>query len=194
MNNKQARISSYINHKISRKIVDLASEKGYGIKLENLSGINKKFKLKENNKKGSKKLNNIISNWSFYQLQTYIEYKSKLLDVPVYYVNPAYTSQTCSRCGFIGDRQGKVFICNNILCKHKDHADSNASFTIAKKSPIQITPKKSNKNKSMICSTADRDAVESQQRNEHCSLRNPDMAQVAMNINECSTTELQMLL
>lgn len=120
--NKESRKVRDLNHKISRKIVDAAYQNSLGIKLEKLTNIRKK--------KGSKKLNYIKSTWSFYQLQTFIEYKAKLLGVRVEYIDPAYTSQRCSICGTLGDRDKKVFKC--VYCGHKDHADANASFNIAK--------------------------------------------------------------
>lgn len=128
LKNKESNKTKNINHQISRKIVDIAKEKNYGIKLEKLTGITK-------NKRQGKKLNSIKSNWSFYQLQTFIAYKAKLLGVKVFFVDPAFTSQTCSRCGLLGTRDKKQFECPS--CGHKDHADANASFNIAKAVPLQ---------------------------------------------------------
>ena len=62
-----------------------------------------------------------------------IEYKSRLQGVEIILINPSYTSKTCSRCGEIGNRQGKKFKCP---CGHVDHADANASFNIGGQSVI----------------------------------------------------------
>jgi putative transposase len=121
---RESRIVRDINHKVSRKIVNTAHESGKGIKLEDLTGI-------RNSKKNTKSFCYAKHSWSFYQLQMFIEYKAKLLGVDVAYVDPAYTSQSCSRCGLIGNRNKKSFKCPE--CGHVDHADSNAGFNIAKR-------------------------------------------------------------
>ncbi len=150
LKNKESRKARDINHKISRKLVNIAKEKGYGIKLEKLEGIRKK--------KQGKKFNGIKSNWSFYQLQQFVEYKSKLLGVPVFYVAPQYTSQECSKCGQIGDRDKKVFKCN--CCGHVDHADANASFNIGRRS---IMYGKLNADRDVFKSNSDNAQVEMMQ-------------------------------
>jgi putative transposase len=139
---KESRKVRDINHKISRNIVNIAKQKGYGIKLEKLQGIRVK--------KQGKNLNRTKSNWSFFQLQQFVEYKAKLLGVPVLYINPAYTSQRCSRCGDIGTREGKVFRCQH--CEHKDHSDANAAFNIQKAS---ITNGNLNTDRDVFKSTTD---------------------------------------
>jgi len=120
--NRESRIIRDLNHKISKKIVGIATSLGVGIKLERLKGIRKNWKQ-------AKSFRYSLNSWSFYQLSQFIEYKSKLQGVAVAYIEPAYTSQTCSRCGHIGDRNGKGFKCPH--CGHVENADVNASFNIA---------------------------------------------------------------
>jgi len=121
---RERRIVKNINHNVSRKIVDVAKESGKGIKLEDLTDIRQ-------NTKQVKSFRYAKNSWSFYQLQIMIEYKAKLRGVEVAYVDPAYTSKECSRCGQIGTRNRKEFKCPT--CGHVDHADSNAGFNIAKR-------------------------------------------------------------
>lgn len=68
--------------------------------------------------------------WAFAQLATFIQYKARLAGVSVVEVDPAYTSQTCSRCGHIHKPSGKSFLCP--ACGHQDHRDSNAAFNIGR--------------------------------------------------------------
>lgn len=132
-----------LNHKISRKIVDIALYNGCGIKLENLKGIRKLNSKTNSTGKGKSNQNKAekltcsneysLNNWSFHQLQQFIEYKARLQGVEVVYIDPYATSKKCSRCGHTGNRHSKRFECPS--CGHVDHADANAAFNIA------LTPK-----------------------------------------------------
>lgn len=111
-----------LNHKVSRKIVDTAKELGCGIKMERLDGI-------RNNRKHHHNFRYSLHSWGFYQLQQMVEYKARLSGMPVVYIEPAWTSQQCSRCGLMGNRNGIVFKCPH--CGHVEDANVNASFNIA---------------------------------------------------------------
>lgn len=132
-NNKENRKLKDLDHKISRKIVNYALKHKLKIVVEDLTGIRKKTQKG----KGSKTVNRFVNSWSFYRLQSFIEYKSKEHGIPFEKINPHYTSQECSYCSIIGDRNGDTFICKNKKCivyRKKRHSDINAAFNIGKRS------------------------------------------------------------
>ncbi|MFB2769111.1 zinc ribbon domain-containing protein, partial [Pelatocladus sp. BLCC-F211] len=82
---------------------------------------------------------------AFYQLRLFVEYKASIAGVPVVFVPPAYTSQTCSRCGHVHPikgksyRSGKSFKCGH--CGFEHDADINAALNIAALGLSVIQPK-----------------------------------------------------
>ena len=144
--NRESRIVRDLNHKIAKEIVNIAMVNNAGIKLEQLDGI-------RNNRKHSRKFNYSLHSWSFYQLQNFIEYKAKLCGIPLTYVEPKNTSKECSRCGNIGIRDSKKFVCQS--CGHVDHADANASFNIALRQPINSNIGQLNKDRDLFKGSTD---------------------------------------
>ena len=151
-----------INHKVSNKIVQLAITNNCGIKLEKLGGIRKAGKNKVKVNKTGESFKSSINTWEFYQLQSMIEYKSKICGIPLVYIEPAYTSQMCSRCRQIGIRKQKKFSCPH--CGHVDHADANAAFNIALAFNCKVTEGNDQ-------SPADRDAGEGSTDTPHLETR-----------------------
>jgi len=118
----QSRRMTYENHRASRTVVDYAATHRRAIVLEDLKGVNAKgSKIRRYSEKNQ---------WAFAQLALFIEYKAALRGVPVLYVDPAYTSQRCSRCGHIQKPNGKRYKCAS--CGHKEHRDANAAFNIGR--------------------------------------------------------------
>lgn len=120
------------NHNISAQVINFAKKNNAGvIKLEFLEGFGEEEKNKF-----------ILRNWSYFQLQTMIEYKAKKFGISIVYVDPYHTSQTCSCCGNYEDGQRlsqSQFLCKNPDCSNKENgenkivnADYNASLNIAK--------------------------------------------------------------
>uniref|UniRef100_UPI002FDC69CE RNA-guided endonuclease InsQ/TnpB family protein n=1 Tax=Streptomyces sp. IBSBF 3010 TaxID=2903526 RepID=UPI002FDC69CE len=76
-------------------------------------------------------LNRAMLDVGFGEIRRQIEYKAKWHGVRVTAVNPAYTSQTCHRCGHV-DRKSRrtrsLFECTR--CGHVTHADIGAAHNI----------------------------------------------------------------
>ncbi len=95
-----------MNHAIANKIVADAQRTGRGIALEELSGIRGRVRLRRHQRA-------TLSTWPFHQLGAAIAYKARRAGVPFLEVDPAYTSQTCPRCGHVarGNRPGRDHFC-----------------------------------------------------------------------------------
>ena len=130
------------NHIFSKEILEYAIQNEAGvIQMERLTGFGR-----DEHDEVDAGYKFILRYWSFFELQTMIEYKAKAAGIEVRYIDPYHTSQTCSFCGHYekGQRidQG-TFICKNPDCKKgkgkemKDgtftgiNADWNAARNIA---------------------------------------------------------------
>jgi IS605 OrfB family transposase len=122
---KETRFAADVNHRISKKIVTEAQRTGRGIALEDLTGIRDRVRLRKPQRV-------TLHSWAFAQLGSFLEYKSIRAGVPVVYVDPAYTSQTCHVCGNV-DRNSRLdqatYKC--CACGVVAHADVNAALNIA---------------------------------------------------------------
>lgn len=83
------------NHFISNEIIDFAIRYKAGlIKMEMLEGY------------GKEEPNSfILRNWSYFELQNYIQYKAARAGIKVVKIDPYHTSQTCSICGHYEEGQ-----------------------------------------------------------------------------------------
>lgn len=77
---------------------------------------------------GGKAARRRLSVWQRQVIRQAAENKAQEVGMVVAEVNPAYTSQLCSRCGLRGIRKRHAFRCPS--CGHTAHADVNAAVNI----------------------------------------------------------------
>jgi IS605 OrfB family transposase len=121
---KEARYRRDINHKIAKDLVAKAKDTGRGIGLEDLEGIRERLTV-------NRRQRDRFNGWAHAQLGAFIAYKAQLAGVPVEFIDPAYTSQTCSRCGHCerSNRKSQAeFQCR--ACGYEQHADVNAARNV----------------------------------------------------------------
>ena len=116
------------NHIFSKSIIEYALQNEAGIiQMERLTGFGR-----DKNDEVDDRYKFILRYWSFFELQTMIEYKAKAAGIEVRYINPYHTSQTCSFCGHYekGQRINQsTFICKNPNCtKGKGKQKSDSSY------------------------------------------------------------------
>jgi IS605 OrfB family transposase len=99
------------------------------IVLENIRGLKQYSKKK---KKVSKKIRRKFGNWSYYQLEQFIIERAEKVVKTVLFVNPSYTSQKCSQCGYIAKsnrRSQSEHYCSK--CFFELNADLNAARNLS---------------------------------------------------------------
>ena len=124
---REKRAVRHMNHCVSKEIIAEAERNGCStIVLEDLKNIRDRIKA-------GKRVRSRLHRWSFDQLRLFVEYKAVAKGIKVLYVNPAYTSQTCSCCLALGTRLGSRFSCSN--CGSLQHSDLNASRNLLRLGP-----------------------------------------------------------
>ena len=109
---------------VNRTVKSLPFESTKTFVIEELKGL-------KNGRRFHKEFQAKFQRWTYPTLVKRIKLTSERLGVRVEEVNPAYTSQTCSRCGTKdkNSRKGEVFTCTS--CGYESDADLNASVNIS---------------------------------------------------------------
>lgn len=117
--NYESNFAKTYNHNLSNAIIKFAKDN----KCEFIN-------LEKIDRKGLD--DRVLRNWTYYQLQELINYKAQFENIKVRKVSSHYTSQMCSKCGYIDENNRKTqdkFVC--LKCGYKANADYNASQNIA---------------------------------------------------------------
>lgn len=128
LSGRERRFKKNTNHTISKQIVQIAKDTHRAIALENLKGFRVTVHKSQREQFGK---------WSFDELGKFINYKSQLAGIPVFFVNPRNTSRTCSKCGHISKSNRKTqseFVCQQ--CNFSLNADINGAINIASKATV----------------------------------------------------------
>lgn len=121
---KVSKFRDTYNHKVSKYIINMALKYNCAtIQMEDLSGFSEE------------QSESFLKNWSYYDLQTKVQYKAEEVGIKVIFINPRYTSKRCSKCGCIHENNRNCkenqskFECK--VCGYKENADINASKNIS---------------------------------------------------------------
>jgi IS605 OrfB family transposase len=122
MSGREKRFARDVNHQISKQMALDPDVSVYV--LEDLTGLRGKTPGRD------KSTRRWIGQWPFHQLAFMLEYKCQAEGKQVVYVNRAYTSQRCNRCGYTdrNNRRKGRFKCKR--CGHRANADLNAARNI----------------------------------------------------------------
>ena len=120
---KEARFTLNESHVMTKELSEKDNVNTYV--LENLIGIRKRTR--------SRKFNDMLNSWNFSQFQRLLEYKCEAEGISVVYVDPKYTSQTCSHCGHVDKKNRKADVFRCVSCGFCEHADINAAYNIRDK-------------------------------------------------------------
>lgn len=131
MAGRERRFQQWVNHNVSRRLIDKARRQALSVAIEDLKGLGKRKET------AVKPVRKALGGWAFFQLRQFITYKGELAGVCVDTVTAAYSSQTCSACGHCEKANRKTrerFVC--VSCGHDLPADENAARVIRARGAI----------------------------------------------------------
>ncbi|MFS8901687.1 zinc ribbon domain-containing protein, partial [Synechococcus sp. H60.2] len=143
LSGRERRFQTWVNHRIATRvsgteslaIVSRAQATHRFIALEDLTGIRERTNQQPRSKTERRRANSEaygpLARGVFSQLRQFLEYKAARAGVKVVVVLPGYSSQTCHRCLWLGQREGKHFRCVNPACGWEGDADLNGAHVIA---------------------------------------------------------------
>lgn len=119
---RERRHVKHVNNVVSKQIVQEAKANGIRvIVLEELTHIRDRIKA-------GLRVRTRLHRWPFRELQEMIVHKAAREGIEVVFVDPRYTSQTCSKCKALGKRRKHRFVCSN--CGNRAHADVNSACNL----------------------------------------------------------------
>lgn len=125
---RENRWMTHVNHVVSKALVERAGRNSL-IVLEDLEGI------RSATEKARKRDRWYTVGWAFYQLRQMIEYKAKMNQSTVIAVDPAYTSQTCPKCGHTEkanrNKEKHLFCCKT--CNYTTNDDRIGAMNLHRK-------------------------------------------------------------
>lgn len=130
LSGKERRFATWVNHNISKRIVEKAKDTDRRIAIEELGGIRDRVTVKKAQRA-------TLHSWSFSQLRLFVEYKAQLMGVKLQAVDPRNTSRTCPCCGHIDKanrRTQSKFLCVN--CGFSGLADHIAATNIRSRASV----------------------------------------------------------
>lgn len=106
---------NYINWSVNKLNLQDVKE----LRIENLNDVRR-----------GKRTSKFLNRWTYTEIRSKIELTCEELGVQVTYVNPTYTSQRCSSCGWVrsSNRNGKIFKCDK--CNYTLDSDLNGAINI----------------------------------------------------------------
>ncbi len=114
---KESRFQRWVNHNISRHLVQKAQDGQRALALEDLKGIHERVTVRKSQRYER-------MSWAFAQLRQFVAYKCEQWGVLLVIVDPRNTSRTCPVCGHIAKenrRSQAEFLC--VECGFQANAD-----------------------------------------------------------------------
>jgi putative transposase len=124
---KESRYQRWVNHNISRHLVNKALVEQRAVAIEDLQGIRERVSVRKTQR--YERLS-----WAFAQLRQFLTYKCEAAGIPLIVIDPRNTSRTCLACGHCAKenrRSQSEFIC--VECGFQANADLVGASNIRRK-------------------------------------------------------------